>query len=303
MTGPYYVQVILTEDSLNYAQQKDGVGTISPYYHVRVVRKVLSSALGTKLCDTGLAAPQTIDHTFGYDVPAGWNYKRCSITIFVDRNFGVAGGHRNVENVLQGRWSDLLSFVPVNLVSFFAEQRDASVALSWRTAGENSNSGWTIERRDDGGDWHAIGFVNGAGSTQEGRGYEYIDAAVRRGASYDYRLRQTDVNGATSTSHVIHVQFSGLPTAMRLHQNYPNPFNPSTDIAVEIPQADHIRLDVFDAVGRLVATLADGNYGAGYHPFTWNAVDAQGRQLPGGVYFYRVTTSKGIETRQMQLQK
>jgi hypothetical protein len=127
---------------------------------------------------------------------------------------------------------------------------------------------------------------------------------------YDYRLRQVDNDGSETFSPVSRVMFVNAPTAMRLHQNYPNPFSASagiagagtTEIAVELPTRDHLMLEVFDAMGRRLATLADGEYEAGYHPFTWQAVGPQGA-LPAGTYFYRLTTPKTNETRQMLLVK
>jgi len=74
-----------------------------------------------------------------------------------------------------------------------------------------------------------------------------------------------------------------LPAAYRLDQNFPNPFNPSTVIQYQLPRDAHVSLKVYDVVGRLVATLADGVQEAGF-----KSVTLDGRNLASGVYFYRL---------------
>jgi len=80
-----------------------------------------------------------------------------------------------------------------------------------------------------------------------------------------------------------------LPSGYRLGQNYPNPFNPTTQIAYSVPQAGNISLTVHNALGQVVATLADGRSPAGNHTVTF---DAGG--LPSGVYYYRLQGEGGV---------
>ena len=89
-----------------------------------------------------------------------------------------------------------------------------------------------------------------------------------------------------------------VPAAFRLDQNYPNPFNPATTIRYALAQAGPVRLDVFDVLGRRVATLADGFQTPGTY-----VVDFDAGHLPSGPYFYRLQTAGGIETRRMMLIK
>jgi len=89
-----------------------------------------------------------------------------------------------------------------------------------------------------------------------------------------------------------------LPVEVTLHQNYPNPFNPSTQITFEIPEASHVRLEVFDMSGRRVALLVDEGRPAGGHTVNF---DASG--LSSGIYMSRLQSGAHTVTRRMTLVK
>ncbi|HMB70740.1 MAG TPA: M43 family zinc metalloprotease, partial [bacterium] len=88
-------------------------------------------------------------------------------------------------------------------------------------------------------------------------------------------------------------------SAGMLRQNVPNPFSPVTTIAFDLPVAGNATLRVLDVAGRTVRTLADGTYSAGRHDVTWNGTDDAAGSVAAGVYFYRLETSAGTETRRM----
>ena len=75
---------------------------------------------------------------------------------------------------------------------------------------------------------------------------------------------------------------------LTLRPAQPNPFSGATQIAFDLPQAGDVRLGVYDMNGRLVRTLAAGTRSAGAHRATWDGRDDAGRDVPGGVYFYRL---------------
>ncbi len=70
----------------------------------------------------------------------------------------------------------------------------------------------------------------------------------------------------------------------------PNPFRASTVFAFDLPTAAPVRLDVFDAAGRRVRSLARGERSAGAHEVTWDGRNNGGTKVGPGVYFYRLTT-------------
>ncbi len=78
------------------------------------------------------------------------------------------------------------------------------------------------------------------------------------------------------------------PDAFALGQAYPNPFNPSTQVNFSIPvgaQNQAASLQVYDAVGQLVATLLNGPLAAGHYQADWDGTDDAGRAVGSGSYF------------------
>jgi hypothetical protein len=90
----------------------------------------------------------------------------------------------------------------------------------------------------------------------------------------------------------------GLPVAFALEQNYPNPFNPTTEISFSLRQAGEIRLEVFNVLGRKVATVLEDYRDAGRHVVTWD-----GSTQASGVYLYRLTAGECVQTKKMLLLK
>ena len=90
-----------------------------------------------------------------------------------------------------------------------------------------------------------------------------------------------------------------VPAEFTFEPNYPNPFNPTTTIGFQVPYESHIRVTVFDVLGRQVATLVDQPFAAGAHQVDWNAAN-----MASGQYFYRMEADgQLIQTLSMVLVK
>lgn len=87
----------------------------------------------------------------------------------------------------------------------------------------------------------------------------------------------------------------------QLAQNRPNPFSPNTELNFQLAREGRVSLVVMDVNGRAVRTLATGILPQGSHRFEWNGTDDQKATLASGVYFYRLETEQGSETRRMVL--
>ncbi len=93
------------------------------------------------------------------------------------------------------------------------------------------------------------------------------------------------------------------PATLTLGQNIPNPFNPETVISFGLPNGSNADLSIYNIHGQKVRQIAGGWMHAGFHRATWDGMDGSGRHVSSGVYFYRLTTPEGIETRRMTLVK
>lgn len=88
-----------------------------------------------------------------------------------------------------------------------------------------------------------------------------------------------------------------LPFASGLQlRTSPNPTHGYASIAYELPQATHVALRVYDAQGAVVRIVADEAQDAGSHE-----VELDGTRWPSGVYFVRLQTDLGTDTRKLVL--
>ena len=93
---------------------------------------------------------------------------------------------------------------------------------------------------------------------------------------------------------------SSITNGIVLNQNYPNPFNPETLINYQIPVAGNVQLEVFDVLGKKIATLVNQYQQPGTYNFTFNTTEYS---IPSGVYFYRITENGYSKTMKMLCMK
>jgi hypothetical protein len=103
-----------------------------------------------------------------------------------------------------------------------------------------------------------------------------------------YELTPTHREGPSVANSVKSLHTREVPSAYCLDPSYPNPFNPSTSLVFSLPEPAHVNLEVFDMIGRSVATVFSGQCEPGYHQTTWNALG-----VASGVYLARFTATTG----------
>ncbi|MBL7779721.1 MAG: BspA family leucine-rich repeat surface protein [Saprospiraceae bacterium] len=115
--------------------------------------------------------------------------------------------------------------LPVELLSFTGEQQEIGVLLAWRTATEQGNAGFYVERSMDGRDWNQLGFVP-AQNMDGVQDYHFLDKDAPGVCSSDcsifYRLRQMDMNGDEDISEIVRIKIvtDGSKSGIRV---FPNP--------------------------------------------------------------------------------
>lgn len=89
-----------------------------------------------------------------------------------------------------------------------------------------------------------------------------------------------------------------IPETVVLENAWPNPFNPTTSIRFGLPEAQKVRVAVYDVVGRQIEVLTDGVLAEGFHTVRFDA-----SSLPSGIYLLRMDTLEGTMTRSLTLLK
>ena len=142
---------------------------------------------------------------------------------------------------------------------------------------------------DGGATWTAANPTLGA-ATQD------INAVYWQGAAGNLWIGADEAQALYRHNDAVTAADDPVSLPYTLGQNFPNPFNPMTSIALTLPADDHVTLDVYDVSGKRVASVLNQGMEAGDHTIRFNA---QG--LASGIYFYRLTTSAGTQTRKMVL--
>ena len=98
-------------------------------------------------------------------------------------------------------------------------------------------------------------------------------------------------------------QSYALPEAYELSQNYPNPFNPNTKISYALPERTFVAIQIYDILGRQVASLVNDMQEAGYYTVEWDGTAFNGQTAASGYYFYRLQTTHATIAKKMLLLK
>jgi hypothetical protein len=191
------------------------------------------------------------------------------------------------------------NLVPVELTAFIGQKSDEGIVITWTTASELNNKGFSVERMNEDGNnifWSELSFISGQGTKTEMTPYSFTDVTPLNGQN-SYRLRQVDFDGTSKIYGPITVNFENNFT-YSLEQNYPNPFNPFTTINWQIAKDGFVTLKVYDLLGREIAQLINEEKKAGNYK-----VKFDGSSLPSGVYLYELISGGFKSTKKFVLMK
>jgi len=121
--------------------------------------------------------------------------------------------------------------------------------------------------------------ISGTGS-QEGYLIKYDTAAGTATVIGNTGYKGVNAIAISSATDII------TPVVYQLYQNYPNPFNPSTTIKFDIPVSSHVKIKIYDMLGREIVVLVNGQFPAGTHSVIWNSMG-----YASGIYFYKIETT------------
>lgn len=124
---------------------------------------------------------------------------------------------------------------------------------------------------------------------------------------YYTQVRESEESGQRSQLAISQIKIDsfplmggepGQPSEFTLHQNYPNPFYPATTIRFDIPEKQHVKIQLYSITGQHIVTLVENNFEAGRH-----AIDVDVSSLASGVYLYKLDSDQFSETKKMSLIK
>ncbi|MCS7228712.1 MAG: T9SS type A sorting domain-containing protein [Candidatus Kryptonium sp.] len=194
--------------------------------------------------------------------------------------------------------------LPVTIKQFFAKVSGNAVKLFIETATEaNGFKGFNIYKGESLDAFNLVASyvsndnLKAKGSNAFGAIYEWEDKNVVKGRKYYYKLGAVNANGEELLDRVVEVNVE-VPSSFALHQNYPNPFNPTTTIEFDIPKETNAKLEIFNLKGEKVAELINRKLEPGRY-----SVVVEFRDMPSGVYFYKLTTNEFSDVKKMVLMK
>lgn len=94
-----------------------------------------------------------------------------------------------------------------------------------------------------------------------------------------------------------------VPLHFSLRDGSPNPFRSTTTIAYSLPERAHVRLALYDILGREVRALLCGVQEAGHHSVLWDGRSSDDQEVPSGVYFCRIEAGSGSATSRCVLMR
>ncbi|WP_181304683.1 T9SS type A sorting domain-containing protein [Rufibacter sp. XAAS-G3-1] len=151
------------------------------------------------------------------------------------------------------RSSEVVTPLPVTLISFTAKAQKGGVELKWGTASEKENEYFQVERSLDGKNFSAIGQVKGAGNSTVRLDYRFLDSNTATGTVY-YRLKQVDANGAFEYSKTVALETKASAASITV-KAYPNPTPDVVNLDLtQLPVSD-VQISIYALNGRLLKTL------------------------------------------------
>jgi hypothetical protein len=250
--------------------------------------------------DTSVASFTTVLATYNvnnFPNPDFGQYK-IDLSTFSGQNIFIAFRHYDVNG--NGMYLDdvtIIGAVPVELASFSASVNGSDVTLSWMTATELNNSGFSVERTTEEQSWTELGFIEGHGTTTETQVYSFIDRGLAAG-TYSYRIKQVDFDGTYKYYDLQQDVEIAAPISYALSQNYPNPFNPTTKIKYAVPFDGFVNIAVFNVLGEKVANVVNSVHKAGNYELTFDATN-----LASGMYIYRMEAGDFVSIKKMMILK
>lgn len=218
------------------------------------------------------------------DIPSGGTYVNSLPNNTVRNYYFIWDGNGGAECNYRLSVTNV-SPLPVDLVYFHATYVNRTVNLNWKTASEQNNSKFIIERSSDAVNWKYLTEVSGAINSSIALTYSSIDENPLPGINY-YRLLQVDLDGKITESGIAVAETDLSSISMEL---FPNPSKTNQSVVVRlngIENSKTIDFQIFDIQGSKIH-FSTINWDKNNPTFEINHI------LNPGSYFIQVQDSNG----------
>lgn len=168
-----------------------------------------------------------------------------------------------------------------------AKKQGAASLITWGTATESDNQGFTVERSADGKSFEKIGNVDSkaeGGNSSSSLEYAFTDSKPLAGINY-YRLKQTNTNGKYEYSKVVNVTFDNNAVIAL----YPNPARDYTTV-----KSNGIKsIMIYDVSGKSISLPVENNV---------SSAKINTSMLSNGIYNIRIESANGVTTQKVVVQ-
>ncbi len=141
------------------------------------------------------------------------------------------------------------SVLPVELLSFSAEEIDRNVMVNWSTAAEINNDYFNIEKSSDATTFEVIGQISSKGNAKYQQDYSFLDSDPWPGEN-SYPLTQFDYDGSSASSPVVLVHFEATHNLVI----FPNPGFEEVTI-MGLPNRSNAQIRIYDMRGKMLEYL------------------------------------------------
>lgn len=242
-----------------------------------------------------MPAPKVIiDGTLVYNASGDYTgtINASSYNLFIGRNSGINGGD------FKGNLDE------VRLWNVARTQAEIQASMSTHLSG--SESGLLAYYKTDEGTGSLINDIAGANSQGALMGntswlsttFPHISGTMTKIlAGIFYESAYTDTTGEMKKD------LSTIPMEFGLESNFPNPFNPTTTLRYALKEDVRVSLKVYNLLGQEVRNLVNEYQSAGFKNVLWDGKNNQGKQVPSGVYIYRLEAGSFKMSKKMNLIK
>jgi hypothetical protein len=155
-------------------------------------------------------------------------------------------------------------------------------------------SHYILKRACPGSEYSVIATIPGKGNSPQPQRYTYVDEDVEQQVSYRYLLGVVDSDGKEGWVGSVTVTTRAIKPALKVISS--NPLRGMLHMSYTMASSGWLDVEIRDAAGRIVESIAHGYFSSGEHDFFWIT-----ELVSEGIYFIVVRGESITETRKVVL--